>query len=156
MSETASQPFVDPQEQFTLQAPPGWLVDTSGIQRTRVILFHPLMDRAFRANVTVVVEPVRGLTREDYLLLCRLQLKQLLNGATLSFDGPAEQPIGGHWFEYSISGPALPLAVRQLICVVGGKAYVVSATAPADIFQVYRQQFETILASFRMLPKAEG
>jgi hypothetical protein len=75
MSQPSPRIYIDSESLFTLQVPPGWLVDTSGQQGARVILLHPSSADDFRVNVTV--QNIQALTHDEYLPLTRLQFKQL-------------------------------------------------------------------------------
>ncbi len=141
---------MDPQQGFTIAVPPGWVVDSSGRQRTSVVLLHPLIDRNFQANVNVVVEPTGGLSQAEYYDYCRLQMKRAQALPAAGAARITEHPTGGLLLEYAVAGGQLPLYVLQRILVEGGRAYVVSCTAPLDSFETYRPEFEACLASFTL------
>jgi hypothetical protein len=148
MNQTTTQRFTDALAGFSLEPPAGWAVDATGRQGTRVIFLHPVVDRSFQANLNVVVEPLGDMTPDEYLTLCRLQLKRVPAQVTFEQDRPAAEPAGCHLLEYTLVGGPLALGVRQLICTADGKVYVVSATAPRDTFDLYRAAFEASQASF--------
>ena len=142
--------YVDPQELFSLHVPEGWLVDSSGQQNTRVILLHPTTEANFRVNVNVTVQELRALTPDEFLTMSRLQLKQLTGSPRAERDEPAERRGGGHRLESTMTLGAVTIETRQLIVLDGGKAYVVTATAPAGSAANYQREFEVVFESFQL------
>jgi hypothetical protein len=147
--------YVDPEGVFSINAPKGWAVDNSGQQGTRVVLFQPTREGEFRPNVVVVVQRLVPLTREEYIILCRLQAKQLSGSAQLKVDEPArEQPAtqAAHVFEWSsLQMSPVGLRFRQLILFRSDRVFTLTATATIQQFESYRDRFESTLSSFRLL-----
>jgi hypothetical protein len=142
--------FTDPETLFSLHVPPGWLVDDSGRQGTKVLLFHPAGSPDFRANVNVTVQNLGGLTGDEFLTLSRLQFKQLSGGIPMERDEPADRPAGAHLFEWSAPLGPLSLRVRQLIAFGGGKAFVLTATAKEQDFAALLPDVQQIVESFTL------
>ena len=145
--------FVDKETLFCLDVPDGWLVDTSGQRGSKVLLLNPQVEGNFRTNVNVIVQDFAPLTAEEFLTLSRLQLKQLSGRSELDLDAPAEQPRGGHVFEYTVQRPQIapiPFKVRQVIYVDKGRAYIVTGTATLVRFEFHRNDIESVLESFQV------
>ena len=141
--------YVDSQTLFNLQVPPDWTVDNSGQNGTRVILLSPRLVKDFRPNVNVMVHELGGLEPQEYLRLTRLQYTQITGQPWPARDEPAPFYPGGHLFEALLPSPAVSLKIMQLVVFSGGKAFVITGTAPAEVFPVYSADFETVCASFQ-------
>lgn len=57
-------------------------MDASGPQQRVVIFLHPLIDRGFQTNVTVLIEPTGLMTPAEYQADCHLQLNAIGWGRT--------------------------------------------------------------------------
>src|SRR5262249_51092429 len=55
--QTGPRTYIDPGGRFSLQVPPGWLVDNSGQQGSLVILFHPTVKRGSGRTSTCCSSP---------------------------------------------------------------------------------------------------
>ena len=141
--------FVEPTERFSLSVPEGWLLDTSGQQGSRVVLFAPGVEDSFRANVNVVVQDLTPLSRDEYITLGRLQLKKLSNLAALEVDQPASGPLGGHWLGWSTWEAPIPIRARQLVVFREQQAFVITAMSSSASFPGYELLFRDILESFK-------
>lgn len=144
------QTYTDPQELFELQVPVDWLQDASGQMGTRVVFMSPQIDSGFKANVNVMINQIAPLTRDEFLILSRLQLKMASGAAKLPIDQAAEQPPGTHVFEWINKQAPIRLRVRQQVFFAGERAFVLSATAPAVNFKTYLDTFESIFRAFRV------
>ncbi len=142
--------FVDPTERFSLCVPEGWMVDTSGQQESRVILYAPTVDDDFRPNVNLLLQAVPPLTPAEYITLGRLQLRRMSNLVKLPVDEPVSRLAGGWVLEWTTWEAPIPVHGRQLIAFRGEKAFVLTAMATAKSFERYEQLFHTVLDSFQL------
>src|SRR5438128_1678279 len=104
----------------------------------------------FRTSVNVTVQAVPRLTAKEFLALSRLQLKQLTSGGAPEVDQPAAYPAGGQLLQWTMPMGPLLLRVRQRIVVHGGRAFVLTATAPAATFATSEQDFQAVFDSFTL------
>ncbi|MBI1916063.1 MAG: hypothetical protein HYS12_15220 [Planctomycetes bacterium] len=150
-SATKPRAYFDPDTLFSLAVPPGWLVDTSGQQGSKVTFFCPEVEDNFRTNVTVVVQPLAPLTPEEFVTLSRLQIKQLSGNSRLAVDQEEDRPAGARTFEWTaLKLFPIPLRFRQRIVVDRGMTYGVICTAPMHRFEDYRELFDATLSSFHI------
>ncbi len=140
--------FVDPDEGFSLHVPEAWMVDTSGQQGSRVVLYGPTVEDTFRANVNVVVQDLAPLSPDEFVSLSRLQLKKLSNMATLPVDEPSPRLAGGHVLEWTTWEAPIPIRGRQLLAFNADQAYIVTALASADSFPLHEPILQAVLDSF--------
>jgi hypothetical protein len=150
LNGSALRVFIDPALGFRVGIPKGWLVDTSGQQGTKVILYQPDADQNFRANVNVVLQDLGPLCPDEYLMLSRLQLKQLTGFPRLPTDAPADSRVNAHVFEWMTDRATPPVRVRQMVAFAGPTAITVTATASLDRFENHRAEFGEVFGSFRL------
>ena len=141
--------YTDPDFHFSSRIPAGWLLDSSGQQGTRIIIFASPPNVDFRANINVMIHKLAAITPAEFLTLSRLQLKQMTGPPNLEIDHPAAQPPGAHIFEWHAPMGSLHLKMRQLITFRPPLAFVVTATALFNDFDQFRQDFEAALDSFQ-------
>ncbi len=142
--------YVDRALGFTVTAPDGWLVDSSGQQGAAVVFRPPGASAGFQPSLNVTVQPLGGLTADEFLLLVRLQVKQIHGRDVL----PERVAGGAYVLGWAMTAPAGPLALRQKIFIRDGRAFVLTATALAEQAEVYRADFDQALASFAPLRDA--
>lgn len=148
---SASRSYVDPQLLFSLEIPAGWLIDNTGQQGSKVVVFDPKSDANFRTNINVIVQDLEPLTEDECLTFGRLQLKQISGNSKLDLDEPAKDSRSPHLFEVTSRRTPVPLKCRQAVWVSQGKVYIVSGTTTASQFPLRREEFNAVLKSFRIL-----
>src|SRR5881398_2867346 len=86
-----SNPYVDSKNQFSINPPSGWTVDSSGAYGTAVVFYGPT-DTGFRVNMNVIVEST-SLTLSAYVSASKSQLSASLTNYNLVSEGPTT--LGG-------------------------------------------------------------
>jgi len=144
--DIAGLDYVNPTYCFAMNVPPGWTV-REGSGMPAVFVTGPRTAAGFQANVNVVVESVRpGMTLEEYVASYKPEREfKLLS------EEPRERPGGRKTYvlTYRQGAFSVPLTQRQLYLVAGERAYVVTATVPADSFADEEANFEVCFQSFR-------
>jgi hypothetical protein len=143
--------YADAESGFALGVPAGWRVDTTGLLGSRLILFAPAAAGDFQANVNVTVQGLGGVTRDEFLTVTRIQLKQFAGTPRLEMDAPAAEPAGGHAFGWTSHRHAVPLRGHQVLAFREGWCYAVTLTARPEQFERLRLEFEEILRSFQFI-----
>lgn len=153
MTSSGAKTYVDPETLFSITIPSGWMLDTSGQQGSKLLLYHPTISGSFRANVNVMVHDIGPLTHEEYIQFNRLQLKLLSGKSSLSVDEPYGPREAAHLFEWKVHRPEVgpvPLVIRQLIQISNKRAFVVTSTDALSSFDAHRKEFEEIMKSFTL------
>lgn len=143
----------DAQGRFGLVPPPGWTVDTSGVQGTAVVFVdpHPTETSAgrFSANINVVVGPSTADLRNTVL-----GTRRYLQGLTdyrLAVDEPVALADGtpAHMIGGSFRDPTSGYSMRniQLLTVHDGLSIVVTGTSFEEAWNVYEGAFDSSLRS---------
>jgi hypothetical protein len=146
--------YTDSESGFAVGVPGGWRVETSGLFGSRLILFAPGGSADFQPNVNVTVQDLSGVTRDEFLTVTRIQLKQFTGSPKLDVDAPAPEPAGAHVFEWTTRRSPVPLRGHQLDVFGAGRCYAVTATARADQYDQLRPEFDEVLRSFQLLAPA--
>lgn len=146
--------FRDALSRFDVVPPPGWTVDTSGVQGTAVVFADPQVSQAaggrFRANINVIVLPAT--TDLPGIVGAARQEVRALAGYLPTADEPVTLPDGSpaHLLGGTYQDPKSGLALRNLQLMVlhgGGETVVVTGTALADTWDGYGPVFESSLRS---------
>jgi len=140
--------YPDPEGQFKVEVPNEWLLDASGQAGVRVAFVSPHQQSEFRANVNVVVQHVPPLTKEEYVLLTRLQLKQLSQQASLNRDELLDS--GAYVFDWINHQSPVPVWVRQQVFFSTSKAFTLTATCILGQEKELVATFDSILNSFEI------
>jgi hypothetical protein len=150
--------LVAPQTHLSIDVPPGWLVDASGKSGTLFYLWLPPMSGGFSPNVNIIVQPLGALTRDEWLTLSRLQIRQQAGATALSADEASPNSLPSNVVEWL--GPPAPVRLwfRQRILWLTDAAVVLTATAPAAAFEGLRPVLAATLESARLerTASAEG
>jgi len=147
---TALRKYDDIEDLFTLETPDEWLVDVSGQAGCRVSFLCPNEISGFSANVNVVVEHLPPLTHQEFVVSCRLQLKQASGRAQLPIDEMSQTRTDAHVFEWTNWQTPMELHLKQQLFFSSSKAFVVTGTALLSNFEEYRTTFNQILDSFQV------
>lgn len=147
-------PFRDALSRFDVVPPPGWTVDTSGVQGTAAVFTDPQVSEApggrFRANINVIVLPASS-DLPGIVTAARQEVRALADYLPTA-DEPVALPDGSaaHLLGGTYHDPRTGLALRnlQLIALHGGtETVVVTGTALADTWDGYGPVFESSLRS---------
>lgn len=146
--------FRDVLNRFDVVPPPGWTVDTSGVESTAVVFADPQVSQSpggrFRANINVIVVPART-DLAGIVTGARREVRALADYAPTA-DEPVTLPDGspGHLLGGTYRSPDTGLVLRnlQLMALHGGaETVVVTGTALAETWDGYGSVFETSLRS---------
>jgi hypothetical protein len=140
--------YVNRDQKFALDVPPGWTVREQNASPP-VFLLGPADEGGFRPNVNVVVEPAGARPLADWVAANRKQLESLDEFKLVSEED--RELTGGRkahvWtFVHSLVGKAV--FQRQMLLVASERVYIVTATGATDV-AADEKNFETVLGSFR-------
>lgn len=144
-----SNPYVDSKNQFSINPPSGWTVDSSGSFGTVVILYGPT-DSNFRINMNVVVEAT-SLSLTDYVSAAKSQLSsgltnyQLVSESSTTIGGVTAYELVNTFTQGSYS-----IEDKQDILVQNQKAYVITSTALQTNYATYQPAFDESVQTFKL------
>lgn len=153
LSETQPNWKVFGTGQFTIQYPPDWELDQSGLMGSSFILFQPLESDhdLFRENVNLLIQDLTGydLDLNQFANLSEDQVKTMITNSTLIESkriktGPEEF----HRMIYTGDQGNYHLKFVQYYWVKEGEAFVLTFTCEQDTYEINKDTGSTILNSF--------
>lgn len=140
--------YVDSKNQFSINPPAGWTVDSSGAYSTAVILYGPT-DSNFRINMNVVVQAT-SLSLSAYVAGSKSQLStgftnyQLVSETPMTIGGVAADELVNTFTQGSYS-----IEDKQDYLVQNGNAYVITSTALQSNYNTYQASFNESVQTFQ-------
>ena len=144
-----SNPYVNSTNQFSINPPLGWTVDSSGAFGTTVILYGPT-DSNFRINMNLIIEAT-SLSLSDYVSAAKSQLSsslnnyQLVSEASITIGGVAADELVNKFTQGSYS-----IEDKQDILVQNQKAYIITSTALQSNYATYQPSFDESVQTFKL------
>jgi hypothetical protein len=139
----AAQPYVDPSYGFSI-TPPKF---SDGTGRGLVVRFDGPPQNGFAPTINVMVDTAHT-NRKDYVEVSR---RALLRAMDAKINAMTERDC--HGFEAEVLDYEALMAVRklrflQLIVVTEDLVYIVTCTAPTDVYDQYKDAFQQAIDSF--------
>ncbi|HUR31878.1 MAG TPA: PsbP-related protein [Saprospiraceae bacterium] len=142
--------------EFKLQYPESWTLDTSGQWGAAVMIFSPLESEAdqFNENVNVLIQDLTGqnINLEKYKQITEEQI------TTLATDGKIIESaivmIGNEEsfrFMYTMTQGIFKLKISSVCLIHNDQAYLITFTGEVDQFDDYKSIGEQILNSFALI-----
>jgi hypothetical protein len=145
-----SNPYVNSNNQFSMNPPSGRGVDSSGIYGTTVVFYGPT-DTGFRVNMNVVVEST-SLTLSAYVSASKSQLYAGLTNYYIVSEGPKTiGGIDGYELVGTFTQGASSIKNKQDFLVQNQKAYVITSTALQSNYDTYQPVFDESVQTFKLL-----
>jgi len=144
-----SNPYVDSKNQFSINPPSGWTVDSSGAYGTAVILYGPT-DSNFRMNMNLIIEAT-SLSLTAYVSSAKSQLStsltsyQLVSETSTTIGGVAADELVNTFTQGSYS-----IEDKEDILVQNQKAYVITSTALQTNYGTYQPAFDESVQTFKL------
>jgi hypothetical protein len=135
--------------------PSGWILDESGAFGTLVTFSNPVVDadggNKLTASVNVVTEETKQTDLTQYLAASKEALAKQFETYTVLSEKPVEMASQtGIILESSYEMGVYKLHNMQLLQMISGKAYVVTATALESVWSNYATMFQGVLESFKV------
>jgi hypothetical protein len=142
--------------QYSIQFPDDMVPDTSQEFGTDFIL-HTYQDNlldSFAENITILIDTTAVDTDVDVLGYTRrslLPLKNLYKGFEVQIDSVIQSANGPHhkWVYSGVADNKRFLKIEQHTFLKKGKAYIITLTAEADKFTLYKEKCEKVMNSFK-------
>ncbi len=140
-------------DNFSIQYPEGWTVDTSGQMNTSFLLFSPLTENdTFSENVNLLIQDLQGqnMTMQGYVELSENQIKTMVPNSKIS-ESRAVKSQKPPYYIIVWSGKVANqnLKFKQYIYLINDKAYILTFTASIKDFDKYSAIGTKILDSFK-------
>ena len=139
---------------YTIKAPAHWLIDSSGLNGTDIIIFSPLKNSSdtFRENVNVMIQhlPANITNLDTYTEISEQQIKVYFEGSKVSESKRIKSgSVEYHKIIYTGKMNNYQLKFEQYYFIKNKKAYLLTYTAEVSQFEEYRSIAEQTLNSFK-------
>ena len=138
---------------YSIQYPPDWELNQSGLMNTSFILFSPLesSDDKFRENVNLLIQDLSGkkIDLNKFTEISTEQVKTMILNSHIIENKRIKNNAGEyHKMHYSGDQGAFHLEFEQYYWVFKDKAYVLTFTCEQTKFTKFKEMAENILNSF--------
>ncbi len=142
--------YINNKDKFSIQFPNNWEIKEN-YYGTNVMALSPLENNEdnFRENLNVVVETIPArMSLEDYFSLSVKNLHQLnnFNDEFSGYDEFDNTKVKWLYYTHELANYKLKVVLYQL--VKDGKGYSITATAKAEDFDKYKDQFQNSASTF--------
>ena len=142
------------EDNYTINYPDTWTLNTTGQMGTRFILFSPKLssEDKFSENVNLLKQDISayGLDLDTYSELSEKQLATVITDAKVIESKRINTgALPYHKLIYTGKQGALNLTFEQYYWVIDGNAYILTFTCEESQFDAYKTTGEKILNSFR-------
>lgn len=155
LSEKATWTTIS-REEYKIQSPINWAVDTSKKNGADVFLFSPqesISDK-FRENINVLIQNLKGtnIDLDKYTKISETQIKEMAKDAVVIDSKRINKEAASfHKIIYKSTQQSFPLTFEQYYFIRNEKAYVITLTVETDKFISFQKTGEYILNSFTLL-----
>jgi hypothetical protein len=142
-------------DNFTIEYPKPWRLDTSKIMGTEFIAFSPLEDSAdkFSENVNVIIQNLSGqnIDLEKYKQITEQQITTIMTDGKV-FESSIVKTNKNNYFKivYAMTQNERRLKFISVCFIKDDKAYLATFTCELDKYDSYKKIGEEILNSFSL------
>lgn len=141
-------------DNYSVQYPEGWDLNTSGQMGTSFMLFSPASSAQdqFRENVILMIEDLSGqnIDLDKYVKISEGQIKRMITDGKVI---ESQRIVRGssEFQKIVLTGRQgiFDLKTTQYYCIKNNKAYILTFSCEEDQYDVFKVRGEMILNSFR-------
>ena len=154
-ADTANQMIVFAKDNYKLQYPKSWRLDTSRKLGPELFVFSPLEDETdkFSENVNVLIQDLTGqnIDLEKYKQITDKQVTNLATDSKI-FESSILKKDKGVFFRiiYSMTQGKFRIKITSLCFISNDKAYLATFSSELDKYDKYKKVGEQILSSFSL------
>jgi len=143
-------------DNFEIDCPDNWVVDTSHQLGSSFFLFSQLTDKndQFKENINLITQDLAGynVTLDQYAEATENQVKNLItDGKIISSEKQKKGEEDFHKIIYTGKQGIYDLKFLQYFWLLDSKAYVLTLTCEIEAFENYLATGERILDSFKII-----
>lgn len=145
-------------DNFKIEYPKNWSIDTSKIMGTEFFIFSPLENEAdkFRENVNGMIQELSGqnIDLEKYKQITDNQLTEMVTDCEV-FESSIVKTDDNEYFKttYAMTQGKFRLKITSICYIINDKAYLLTFSSEFDKYDSYKKVGEEILQSFLYLAK---
>jgi len=141
------------QDNYSIQYPTTWDLDTSGEMGASFILFSPLDSKEdqFQENVNLLIQDLAGMgiDLDQFVAISEEQVKTMVTNSNL-LESVRMKPAYGEYHKIIYTGDLgiYHIKYEQYYWVIGEKSYILTLTTELDTYDAFKETGERILNSF--------
>lgn len=153
--DTANQLVSFVKNNYKIQYPKSWRLDTSGIMGSELFVFSPLENDTdgFHENVNVIIQDLSGqnIDLKEYKEISDKQITDMGINAQL-FESSILKTDKGECYKisYAMTQDKYRLKITSVCFIKNDKAYLATFSSELDKYDRYKKVGETILNSFSL------
>lgn len=142
-------------EEFSVEYPANWELNTSGIGNSIFGILSPSTDEkdTFRENVNLITQNLQGnpMTLDQYAKLSRKQILTMIEKSEILEDKRVKNNSSEyHMIVAKAVMNEIAMQIMQFYIIENEKAYVLTYTAIADQYEKFVKQGSDIMKSFKL------
>jgi PsbP len=154
-TDTSNQLTNFTKENYKLQYPKSWTLDTSGIMGTELFVFSPLENESdkFKENVNVIIQNLKGqnIDLDKYKQITDAQIANMAADIKVFVSSKIKTEKGEFYkIIYAMTQGNFRLKISSYCYIKNEKAYLVTFTSEFDKYEQYKKVGEKILTSFSL------
>jgi serine/threonine-protein kinase len=135
---------------YKIQCPQTWIIDSTGVMGTKLVLLSEYEDDAdrFRDNVNVVIQNLAG-QGIDLKKYAELSEKQMEGFVSQLFESKLETGVQGEYYKviYTVTQGKFQLKIKSICFIRNEQAYLITFTSEQSKFDKYFTIGEKIMDS---------
>jgi hypothetical protein len=143
-------------DNYEIQYPINWRLDTSRLMGTEFFVFSPLENETdkFSENVNVLIQNLEGhnIDLKAYKEITDNQLKNMVNDSEI-YESAIIKTDNKEYYKavYAMTQGKFRLKITSICFIKNDKAYLVTFSAELDKYDQYKKAGEEILTSFSLI-----
>lgn len=143
-------------DNYKIEYPRSWRLDTSGIMGTELFLFSALENQTdlFSENVSLIIQDLAGqnINLENYKTITDKQINDFANNPTV-YESAIKKLNNKEYFKitYAMTQGKSRLKITSICFIKDDKAYLLTLTTEIEKYELFKQTGEEILSSFRLI-----
>jgi PsbP. len=142
-------------DNYSIQYPKSWRLDTSKLYGTSFILFSPLENDSdkFSENITLMIQSLAGqnIGLEEYKQISEVQTKNLLKDGTIAESSIIKTGDNSYFkMVYTMTRGKQKLKDIGICYIKNDEAYLLTFSCESDKFEVYKNVADNIFKSFSL------
>ncbi|HCQ29749.1 MAG TPA: hypothetical protein DIU39_05645 [Flavobacteriales bacterium] len=137
-------------DEFAIEYPANWSLDTSGIMGTQLMIISEIeKDDQFRENINLIIQdlPTYDISLDDYTSISEKQIKDAFGENSIM---ESKRENGKHKIVYKGTQQGIEMIFEQIYIIKNNKAYVLTFTSIPATYEKFKAPAEKILESFKV------
>jgi len=143
-------------ENYLIEYPTSWAIDTSKDMGTEVVFFSPVesISDKFKENINLIIQslPDPNIDLDKYAEVSKVQISNLANDPVIYDSKKIITKNNSEYYKlvFGMTQGIFKLKFEQHYFIRNGKAYVLTFTAELDKFDLFIKEGEQVLNSFSL------